>query len=98
KSGALLGIAHYWMDGGRMTAEFAALDRGLAWQVGMLVLIGGAGIGAISALALRRLAAANRKLAEQGEDLSRANQELVLAAKTSAIGAISAHLIHGLKN
>lgn len=98
KSGALLGIAHYWMDGARMKAEFAALDRGLAWQVGVLVLIGGVGIGAISAVALRRLAAANRQLAEQGEDLSRANRELVLAAKTSAVGAISAHLIHGLKS
>jgi signal transduction histidine kinase len=28
----------------------------------------------------------------------RANQELALAAKTSALGAVAAHLIHGLKN
>ena len=31
-------------------------------------------------------------------DLARANEELVFAAKTGAVGAISAHLIHGLKN
>lgn len=98
KTGALLGIAHYWIDGAPVAAEFATLDRGLAWQAGVIVLVGAAGIAAVSGWALRRLAAVNRELRQQRENLARANQELVLAAKTSAVGAISAHLIHGLKN
>lgn len=98
KGGPVLGLAHYWMDGAPVAAKLAAVDRGLGWQVGLIVVVGAAGIAVAAGWALRRLAAANRTLAQQGEDLERANRELVLAAKTSAVGAISAHLIHGLKN
>jgi signal transduction histidine kinase len=41
---------------------------------------------------------ANRELKARTDDLAKANQEFSLAAKTSALGAITAHLIHGLKN
>lgn len=98
KSGPVLGVAHYWMDGAAVRAKLAAVDRGLLWQVGLIIVVGAGGIAAAAGWALRRLAVANRALTQQGEDLERANRELVLAAKTSAIGAISAHLIHGLKN
>ncbi len=98
KGGPVLGVAHYWMDGAPVAAKFAAVDRGLLWQVGLIVALGSAGIALVAGWTLRRLAATNRVLKRQGEDLERANRELVLAAKTSAIGAISAHLIHGLKN
>jgi signal transduction histidine kinase len=37
-------------------------------------------------------------LAERTETLLAANRELALAAKTSAVGAVTAHLLHGLKN
>jgi signal transduction histidine kinase len=37
-------------------------------------------------------------LAARTGDLLRANEELALAARTSAIGSVAAHLIHGLKN
>jgi signal transduction histidine kinase len=40
----------------------------------------------------------NRSLVERTESLLRANHELTLSAKTSAIGAITAHLIHDLKS
>src|SRR5205809_5264686 len=48
--------------------------------------------------AFRRLRQAHQLLAERTGSLLRANQELALAAKTSAVGAITSHLIHGLKN
>lgn len=48
--------------------------------------------------AFRRLNKANALLADRTKDLLRANHELTLAAKTSALGAVTAHLIHGLKN
>jgi len=98
RSGAMQGFAHYWIDGAPVAAEFASMDRGLAAQAGVIVLLGALGIAAISGWALHRLSTANRELQKQREDLAKANQELVLAAKTSAVGAISAHLIHGLKN
>ncbi len=46
----------------------------------------------------RRVKALNRDLALRGERLQRANDELALAARASAVGAVSAHLMHGLKN
>jgi len=48
--------------------------------------------------AFRRLAAANHILEARTEDLQRANRELVLTAKTSALGTVTAHLIHEIKN
>lgn len=74
------------------------MDRGLAWQAGLAY--GGTSIlvAAVLAWAFLRLAESNRRLAARSADLARANQELDFAAKTGAIGAISAHLIHGLNN
>lgn len=93
-----LGMARYWIDGSAVAAEFARMDRGLAWQAGIAFCGAAAVIAILLAWALARLAEANRRLVERSADLARANQELDFAAKTGAIGAISAHLIHGLKN
>ena len=93
-----LGTARYWVEGGSVAAEFSRMDQGLVWQAG-LVFVGGATLIALVLVwAFARLAEANRRLTGQSTDLARANQELDFAAKTAAIGAISAHLIHGLKN
>jgi signal transduction histidine kinase len=48
--------------------------------------------------AFRRLQSANRELARRTASLLEANQELALRAKTGALGAVTAHLLHGLKN
>jgi signal transduction histidine kinase len=92
------GVARYWMDGAPVAAEFARLDRRLAFQAGSALLAGTLLIGAVLGWAFSRLTLANRRLLEQSMDLKRANEELDFAAKTGALGAISAHLIHGLKN
>jgi signal transduction histidine kinase len=49
-------------------------------------------------LAFHRLQAVNRQLVERSASLLRANEELALAAKTSAVGAVTSHLIHGLSS
>jgi signal transduction histidine kinase len=94
----LTGFAQFLVEGQSIAAEYARLDRRLWWQA----LTAFAGGGAVLALALawvfRRLNRAQRLLADRTENLVRANQELVLAAKTSALGVVAAHLIHGLKN
>lgn len=94
----LAGAAQFWSDGRDIAAEFSSLDRHLGVQAGLAWLAGSIVIVAALGWAFRRLAAANQALATQGEDLQRANRELVLAAKTSALGAVTAHLFHELKN
>lgn len=94
----VVGVARYWLDGGPLAAEYARLDVRLAWQAGLAFAGGAAVICAVLWWAFGRLGAAQRQLVAQGADLARANEELVFAAKTDAVGAISAHLIHGLKN
>jgi signal transduction histidine kinase len=74
------------------------MDRGLIGQASFAFLGGGLLVTLALAWAFRRLENAHRQLREQSADLVRANQELDFAAKTSALGTISAHLIHGLKN
>ncbi len=85
------GWARYWIDGRRIAKERAAIDRQL------LTVAGGAGgLGAVVLVA--GLGWAFARLRRQADDLARANRELLLHTKTAAIGAISSHLIHGLKN
>ena len=91
---AVAGFAQFWIDGREVVGEFAMLDRSLllqatlAWMAGAVVIV----------LSFRRLAAANQALEQRSEDLRKANLELILAAKTSALGAVTAHLIHEIKN
>jgi signal transduction histidine kinase len=95
---APLAVARYWIHGANVATEFAKMDRGLAIQAGIAFVAGAALVSFVLSWAFARLAAANRRLVEQSADLARANQELDFAAKTGALGAISAHLIHGLNN
>jgi signal transduction histidine kinase len=90
-SGVPQSWARYWIDGRRVEREWVAIDHHLGRIAGW-----SAGGGAV-ALALVLLWAFSR-LHRQADDLARANRELLLHTKTAAIGAISAHLIHGLKN
>jgi signal transduction histidine kinase len=97
-SGGLVGAAQFWRDGKELANELGAHDRRLWAQAAIAWLVGSAVIAAVLAWALRRLNAANEQLRLRSEDLQRANRELVLAAKTSALGAVTAHLMHELKN
>jgi signal transduction histidine kinase len=95
---ALLGAAQFILAGHSLAAEFAALDRRLLWQGAATFLIGASIIVSAMLWAFGRLDRANHLLSERTASLLRANHELALAAKTSAVGAVSAHLLHGLKN
>lgn len=93
-----LGVARYWIDGTPLVAEFARLDRSLAAQSGAAFAGAALLLVLLLAWAYRQLARAHHRVLEQTAELARANEELDFAAKTGALGAISAHLIHGLKN
>jgi signal transduction histidine kinase len=94
----LAGVAQFLVEGHSIAAEFARLDRLLVTQALLAFTAGGTILAGALASAFRRLRRAHRLLTERTENLARANQELALAAKTSALGAVAAHLIHGLKN
>jgi signal transduction histidine kinase len=97
-SPAVLGVAQFLVNGGAIAGELAAHDRRLWVQAAIAWLAGSVVIVVVFSWALRRLDRANRELSARGDDLARANRELVLAAKTSALGAVTAHLFHELKN
>jgi signal transduction histidine kinase len=94
----LQGVAHYWVDGARLADEFNRLDRRLGWQAGIAFGAGALLVCAFLYWAFSKLEDTNRQLRARGAELARANEELSFAAKTAAIGAISAHLIHEIKN
>ncbi len=94
----LLGIAQFLLDGRGLATELRGIDRSLANQAVSVFLIG----GAVMVIALRwafgRLQRAQAQLARRSRSLLEANRELALASKTSAVGALAAHLLHELKS
>ncbi len=93
-----VGVAQFIIEGHSIEGEFALLDRHLIRQALVAFLAGGLILAVAIVWSFRRLNRAHRLLAERTENLLQANQELALAAKTSAVGAVTSHLIHGLKN
>lgn len=96
--GELLGVAQFILDGSGMAEEFRELDRSLWRQSALAFLAGGSLVASVLAFAFHRLRRSHQLVLERTQSLLQANQELALAAKTSAVGALTSHLIHGLKN
>lgn len=97
-AGRLAGVAQFLVNGASIGAQYARVDRELVLQSAVAFLAGGSVLAAGLVLAFRRVQRANRLLAERTTNLLQANRQLALAAKTSAVGAVTFHLIHGLKN
>ncbi len=96
--GEVVGIGQFVLEGESIAREFSMLDRSLFGQAAVVFVAGAVLIGFSVGWAFRRVQHKHRQLAERTRDLLRANEELAMAARTSAIGAVMAHLIHGLKN
>lgn len=97
-AGKLVGIAQFFFDGSNLAAEFNTLDLNLRRQALLAFALAAAAISAALAFAFHKLSQTTRLLSERTQSLLKANQELTLAAKTSAIGTVTSHLLHGLKN
>lgn len=97
-SSAPLGVAEFVMDGRPVVAEFQRLDRRLWYQGTAVFLVAGAAVSLVLGWAFRRLHRLHQQLAERTESLLQANAELALAARTTALGAITSHLVHGLRS
>jgi signal transduction histidine kinase len=94
----LLAAAQLLVDGRPLLREYARIDQHLWWIALGLYAGGAALLSGVLVWAYRRLRRAHQQLADRTARLLRANHELSLAAKTSALGSVTAHLIHGLSN
>lgn len=94
----LLGVAQFILEGLSTADEFAVLDAHLNRQTALALGVGGGFIALFLGWAFHRLERTNRLLAARTADLQRANRELAQAAKVSAVGAVTAHLLHSLRN
>ena len=93
-----LGVANYILDSAPLQSELDGLDSQL-FQLGILLLLAGGGlVGWVLGMAFKQMESANRLLEERGHRLAAANDKLLLSAKTSAVGSLTANLVHGLKN
>ena len=94
----LAGVIQFLLDGSSMADQYAELDRNLALKFSAAFVVAAGILSLGLGLALRRVQRANQQLAQRTGNLLQANRELALAARTSAVGAVASHLIHGLKN
>ena len=94
----LLAVAELIQDGSGIAHELAALDRHLTFQAAAVFAGSGGIVALVLAWAFHRLHASNIRLQHQAAELRRVNQELALSAKTSALGSVTAHLLHGLSS
>ncbi len=92
-----VGFAHYLIDARLLARELATLDRQIQRQTLITLTLGAALIALLGTGAFFGLRRAHAQIAERCERLARANFELTLAAKASALGQITSHLIHGLQ-
>ncbi|MCD6340281.1 MAG: sensor histidine kinase [Verrucomicrobia bacterium] len=92
------GAAVLLLDGRPLVREFRLLDRRVLRQALAVWVAGSAMIVGVLAWAFGRMERTTRLLEARSRELLRANAELTLAAKSSAIGALAGHLIHDLKN
>ena len=91
------GFVRYYIDARALSQELALIDRRINRQTAVTLGVGAVLIAVVMTGAAFRVQRAQRIIAERNERLTRANFELTLAAKASAVGQIASHLIHGLQ-
>ena len=96
-STAFRGFVRYYIDARSLSHELAIIDARINRQTAVTLGVGAVLIALVIALAAFNVQRAQRIVAERNERLARAHFQLTLAAKASAIGQITSHLIHGLQ-
>ncbi len=94
----LLGVAQFLFDGADAIADIAELDGDLFRQSLFIFTVGGGVIALLLSISFMRINRIHRSLARRTFALKRVNQELALSDRTSAVGGVASHLIHGLRN
>jgi len=91
-------LARYLMDGYDVRDELRIIDANLTKQASLAFFSGILLVSVVFIWSFWGLRNANKEVAERAARLAKANAELAMVAKTSAIGAVASHLIHGLNN
>ena len=94
----LLGVVQFLFDGSDALADIGELNDGLFQQGVFIFAAGSSVIALLLSFSFARINRIHRSLAKRTFALKRANQELALSDRTSAVGAVASHLIHGLRN
>ena len=92
-----LGFVQYYVKADQLKAELDQVDRHMWRATAQTHGWGSLLIGAVLSAAYGGLHRAQRVIVERNERLVRANIELTLAAKVSALGQVTSDLIHGLQ-
>ena len=93
----VLGFVQYYIDARPLAQELAAIDQRVNRQTAATLGIGAVLMAMVVGAAFFGLNRAQRVVAERNERLLRVNFELTLAAKASALGQLTSHLIHDLQ-
>ncbi len=93
----IVGFAQYYIDARSLSSELTLIDERINRQTAATLGIGAALIAFVVAAAYLGLRGAQRVILERTERLVRANLELTLAAKASALGQVTSNLVHGLQ-
>ncbi len=96
-SAELAGFARYHLDGRQLEQDLATIREQIGHQTRVTLLIGLIAVAVVTIAAQLGLRRAHRQLQERNAKLVRTQVELTLAAKTSAMGQITSHLMHALK-
>ena len=97
RSSAILGFVRYYIDARPLSHELALIDHRIYRQTAVTLLVGALLVALVMTAAFFGVQRAQHVIAERNERLTRANFELTLSAKASALGQITSHLIHGLQ-
>ncbi len=96
--GTTMALARYLLKGEETASDLAAVDRQLMTMSGTLLVAALLVLGGLFYWAFRQLQRSHNVIAQSNRRLVELNHQLVFADKSSAIGSLTAHLIHGLKN
>jgi signal transduction histidine kinase len=91
------GIVRYFIDARPLSRELSIIDGRINRETFITLLVGTVLIAVVVTGAAFSVQRAQRTIAERNERLTRANFELTLSSKASAVGQIASHLIHGLQ-
>jgi signal transduction histidine kinase len=91
------GFVRYFIDARPLSRELAIIDERINRQTAVTLLIGLLLVVLVLIGAAYSVQRAQRIVAERNDRLARANFELTLAAKASALGQLTSHLIHELQ-
>jgi signal transduction histidine kinase len=98
RGGRLIGYGQFLLDGRPAELAFRKLDENLLLQDALALLAAFTVGGGLVYWSYARLHKSNVLLAARTADLARANRELALRSRVAAVGSVTAHLLHGLKN